>query len=138
MLRLSRVKMRLYSLHIFLCRFASRSPIAVQSITPSSRSSIDLGRLLIFHHEDEAGVTKKVAFKFNVLYKALRLRMAWDELHLLKSLPPHPNTLPLIAIQASHSSQRPSKIASKFFLPSSSFHRSVAPLSRCAGSVYSA
>ena len=42
-------------------------------------------------YEDESGVSQKVAFKFNILYKPLRLQMAWDELNILKSLPPHPN-----------------------------------------------
>ncbi|CRL18232.1 Tyrosine-protein kinase, active site [Penicillium camemberti] len=45
-------------------------------------------------YEDESGIPQKVAFKFNVLYKPLRLQMAWDELNLLKSLPPHPNIVP--------------------------------------------
>ncbi|KAJ5171143.1 uncharacterized protein N7500_003926 [Penicillium coprophilum] len=45
-------------------------------------------------YEDEARNPQKVAFKFNVLYKPLRLQMAWDELNILKSLPPHPNLIP--------------------------------------------
>ncbi|KAJ6019703.1 hypothetical protein N7522_001770 [Penicillium canescens] len=45
-------------------------------------------------YEDESGIQQKVAFKFNVLNKPLRLQMAWDELNLLKSLPPHPNIIP--------------------------------------------
>ncbi|KAJ5952942.1 uncharacterized protein N7479_011355 [Penicillium vulpinum] len=45
-------------------------------------------------YEDEAGIPQKVAFKFNVLDKPLRLQMAWDELNILKSLPPHPNMVP--------------------------------------------
>ncbi|KAJ5201496.1 uncharacterized protein N7498_006159 [Penicillium cinerascens] len=45
-------------------------------------------------YEDESGISQKVAFKFNVLNKPLRLQMAWDELNLLKLLPPHPNILP--------------------------------------------
>lgn len=45
-------------------------------------------------YEDESGSSQKVAFKFNVLNKPLRLQMAWDKLNLLKSLPPHPNILP--------------------------------------------
>lgn len=45
-------------------------------------------------YEDEFGIPHKVAFKFNLLDKPLRLRMAWDELNLLKSLPPHPNIVP--------------------------------------------
>ncbi|KAJ6114647.1 hypothetical protein N7486_000425 [Penicillium sp. IBT 16267x] len=39
-------------------------------------------------YEDEFGIPHRVAFKF------MRLQMAWDELHLLKSLPPHPNIVP--------------------------------------------
>lgn len=45
-------------------------------------------------YEDESGDHRKVAFKFNPMAKPLRLQMAWDELNLLKSLPPHPNILP--------------------------------------------
>ncbi|CAG8195598.1 unnamed protein product [Penicillium olsonii] len=45
-------------------------------------------------YEEEYGIPQKVAFKFNVLNKPLRLQMAWDELNILKSLPPHPNIIP--------------------------------------------
>lgn len=45
-------------------------------------------------YEDESGVSQKVAFKFNPIQKPRRLQMAWDELNLLKSLPPHPNIVP--------------------------------------------
>ncbi|RJE25759.1 STYKc [Aspergillus sclerotialis] len=45
-------------------------------------------------YEDEFGIPHKVAFKFNPLNKPLRLQMAWNELNLLKSLPPHPNIVP--------------------------------------------
>lgn len=45
-------------------------------------------------YEDESGISQKVAFKFNILEKPLRLQMAWDELQLLKRLPPHPNIVP--------------------------------------------
>ncbi|GAB1190965.1 hypothetical protein APSETT444_000133 [Aspergillus pseudonomiae] len=45
-------------------------------------------------YEDESGIPHKVAFKFNPLDKPQRLQMAWDELNLLKSLPPHPNIVP--------------------------------------------
>lgn len=45
-------------------------------------------------YEDEFGIPHKVAFKFNPLDKPQRLQMAWDELNLLKSLPPHPNIVP--------------------------------------------
>jgi len=41
-----------------------------------------------------AGVLQKVAFKFNPIGKPRRLQMAWDELNLLKSLPPHQNIVP--------------------------------------------
>ena len=45
-------------------------------------------------YENESGISQKVVFKFNVLNKPLRLQMAWDELNILKSLPPHPNIIP--------------------------------------------
>ncbi|KAJ5617361.1 hypothetical protein N7537_002475 [Penicillium hordei] len=45
-------------------------------------------------YEDESGIPQKVAFKFNPLDKPQRLKMAWDELNLLKDLPPHPNIVP--------------------------------------------
>lgn len=45
-------------------------------------------------YKDESGTTQKVAFKFNPLEKPRRLQMAWDELNLLKRLPPHPNIVP--------------------------------------------
>ncbi|KAJ8062784.1 hypothetical protein OCU04_008041 [Sclerotinia nivalis] len=45
-------------------------------------------------YEDENQNTRTVAFKFNVLSKPLRLEMAWNEINLLKSLPPHPNLVP--------------------------------------------
>ncbi|KAL4944642.1 kinase-like domain-containing protein [Aspergillus oleicola] len=45
-------------------------------------------------YEDETGATHKVSFKFNPLEKPLRLQMAWDELHLLQKLHPHPNVVP--------------------------------------------
>ncbi|PVH98664.1 hypothetical protein DM02DRAFT_595594 [Periconia macrospinosa] len=45
-------------------------------------------------YDAETGIPQKVAFKFNPWGKAVRIRMAWDELNLLKSLPPHPNIVP--------------------------------------------
>ena len=45
-------------------------------------------------YEDEFGVPHKVAFKFNPFNKPRRLQMAWDELNILNSLPPHPNIVP--------------------------------------------
>ncbi|KAJ5084796.1 hypothetical protein NUU61_009375 [Penicillium alfredii] len=48
----------------------------------------------LLSYEDESGNPHKVAFKFNPLGKPLRLHMAWNELNLLKSLPPHPNLIP--------------------------------------------
>lgn len=48
----------------------------------------------LLSYEDEFRIPQKVAFKFNLLYKPLRLQMAWDELNILKSLPPHPNIIP--------------------------------------------
>lgn len=45
-------------------------------------------------YENESGIPQKVVFKFNPLEKPQRLQMAWDELNLLKSLPPHPNIVP--------------------------------------------
>lgn len=46
-------------------------------------------------YKDEAGATRKVAFKFNVMSKPRRLHMFWSELITLKALPPHPNLLSL-------------------------------------------
>ncbi|KAI1127942.1 kinase-like domain-containing protein [Nemania abortiva] len=40
---------------------------------------------------DEFQDAQKVAFKFSAFGKQRRLLMAWDELHLYKSLPQHPN-----------------------------------------------
>lgn len=45
-------------------------------------------------YKDEFGVSQKVAFKFNPIPKPRRLQMAWDEVNILKSLPPHPNIVP--------------------------------------------
>ncbi|KAF7891973.1 hypothetical protein EAF00_008275 [Botryotinia globosa] len=45
-------------------------------------------------YEDENRNTRMVAFKFNVLEKPLRVQMAWNEMNLLRSLPPHPNLVP--------------------------------------------
>ncbi|KAJ5557981.1 hypothetical protein N7535_009474 [Penicillium sp. DV-2018c] len=45
-------------------------------------------------YENESRIPQKVVFKFNVLNKPLRLQMAWDELNILKRLPPHPNIIP--------------------------------------------
>jgi hypothetical protein len=45
-------------------------------------------------YEDESGIPQLVAFKFNPLDKPRRLQMAWDELNLLKRLPPHSNIAP--------------------------------------------
>lgn len=45
-------------------------------------------------YENESGIPQKVVFKFNPLEKPQRLQMAWDELNLLQSLPPHPNIVP--------------------------------------------
>ncbi|KUJ24539.1 uncharacterized protein LY89DRAFT_703551 [Mollisia scopiformis] len=46
-------------------------------------------------YKDESGNPQTVAFEFNSWWKPVRMQMAWDELHLLKSLPPHPNLLRL-------------------------------------------
>lgn len=45
-------------------------------------------------YRDESGVSHKVAFKFNPWEKIRRRIMAWNELNLHKSLPPHQNILP--------------------------------------------
>lgn len=45
-------------------------------------------------YEDEHGVSHKVAFKYNTSPKSRMLHQAWNEVHLLKSLPPHPNLVP--------------------------------------------
>ncbi|TGO10360.1 hypothetical protein BTUL_0137g00170 [Botrytis tulipae] len=49
-------------------------------------------------YKDENQNTRMVAFKFNVLEKPLRVRMAWNEINLLKSLPPHPNIVPFDSV----------------------------------------
>ncbi|KAF7858915.1 hypothetical protein EAF04_008956 [Stromatinia cepivora] len=49
-------------------------------------------------YEDENRNTRTVAFKFNILNKPRMLKGAWDEIHLLKSLPQHPNLIPLDGI----------------------------------------
>ncbi|KAL4955374.1 hypothetical protein BDW69DRAFT_193246 [Aspergillus filifer] len=57
-------------------------------------SMFDLPRVDLSCYADETGATRTVAFKFNPMEKPLRLQMAWDELHLLTKLPPHPNITP--------------------------------------------
>ncbi|GLI76143.1 hypothetical protein PoHVEF18_004414 [Penicillium ochrochloron] len=42
-------------------------------------------------YNDELGVPQKIVFKFTPPEKPQRVQMAWDELNLLKSIPPHPN-----------------------------------------------
>ncbi|OQE42444.1 hypothetical protein PENCOP_c004G03438 [Penicillium coprophilum] len=54
-------------------------------------------------YKDESGVPQKVAFKFNVLNKPIRLRMTWDELNILKYLPPHPNLVPFDGVVSDES-----------------------------------
>ncbi|KAF7891363.1 uncharacterized protein EAF02_001688 [Botrytis sinoallii] len=49
-------------------------------------------------YKDENQNTRMVAFKFNVLEKPLRVRMAWNEINLLRSLPPHPNIVPFDSV----------------------------------------
>ncbi|KAL4914959.1 hypothetical protein BDW62DRAFT_189404 [Aspergillus aurantiobrunneus] len=49
-------------------------------------------------YKDDSGVYQQVLFNFNLLYKPLRPQMAWDELHILKSLSTHPNIVPLVAL----------------------------------------
>jgi hypothetical protein len=46
-------------------------------------------------YEDESGNLQKVAFKFNPFEKLRRKEMEWNELHILKNLPPPPNIVPL-------------------------------------------
>jgi hypothetical protein len=46
-------------------------------------------------YEDESGNPQTAAFKFNSWWKPVRMQMAWDKLHHLKCLPPHPNQLRL-------------------------------------------
>lgn len=62
----------------------------------------ELDRLGLFvdvsSYEDEYHNLRTVAFKFNVLGKPLRLKMAWDEIHIVKSLPPHPNIVPFDSV----------------------------------------
>lgn len=45
-------------------------------------------------YKNESGIPQRVVFKSNPLEKPQRLQMAWDELNLLKSLPPHPSIAP--------------------------------------------
>ena len=44
-------------------------------------------------YKDEFRIPQKIVFKFNSLEKPQRLQMAWNELNLLKSLPPRPNII---------------------------------------------
>lgn len=46
-------------------------------------------------YEDESGFPQQVAFKFNATAKPRPMQQAWNEVNLLKSLPPHPNIVPL-------------------------------------------
>ncbi|KAJ5781700.1 uncharacterized protein N7518_010183 [Penicillium psychrosexuale] len=48
----------------------------------------------LLSYEDESGTPQRVAFKFNVIQRPLSIRMAWDEVNILKCLPPHPNIVP--------------------------------------------
>jgi hypothetical protein len=57
-------------------------------------------------YSDESGDSHKVAFKFNPLGKPRRLQMAWDELNVLKSLPPHENIVPLDRVVPEDSESR--------------------------------
>ncbi|APA08479.1 hypothetical protein SS1G_02174 [Sclerotinia sclerotiorum 1980 UF-70] len=45
-------------------------------------------------YEDENQNTRKVAFKYQMSPILFNLQRAWGEIHLLKSLPPHPNLIP--------------------------------------------
>lgn len=45
-------------------------------------------------YEDELGISHKVAFKYLVMHLSRRVQMLWYEVHILKSLPPHPNLVP--------------------------------------------
>ncbi|RAL62671.1 hypothetical protein DID88_004514 [Monilinia fructigena] len=62
----------------------------------------ELDRLGLFvdvaSYEDEYQNLRTVAFKFNVLGKPLRLKMAWDEINIVKSLPLHPNIVPFDSV----------------------------------------
>ncbi|CRG92780.1 hypothetical protein PISL3812_09847 [Talaromyces islandicus] len=62
---------------------------------PSSKSWTGLDPAWTSRHTMTNLGALKTLFKFNVIEKPRRLRMAWDEMNALKSLPPHPNILPL-------------------------------------------
>lgn len=80
-------------LHIFPSPLLNRLAIAVQYSKLQEVDRLGPG-VDLSSYEDEFGIPHKVAFKFNPLDKPQRLQMAWDELNLLRSLPPHPNIVP--------------------------------------------
>lgn len=48
----------------------------------------------LLSYKGESGTPQKVTFKFNVIKRPICLQMAWDEVNILKNLPPHLNTEP--------------------------------------------
>jgi serine/threonine protein kinase len=65
-------------------------------------------------YDDESGNPQKVAFKFNVIEKPRRLKMAWDEMNAYKSLPPHPNLLPFDRVVLEDAESRVIGFTTKF------------------------
>jgi hypothetical protein len=55
------------------------------------KSSINLTRCCLSSYEDKSGDPQRVAFKFDPLGKPQGLQVAWDEINLLKILPPQLN-----------------------------------------------
>ncbi|WZH45340.1 Atypical serine/threonine protein kinase BUD32 [Fusarium acuminatum] len=78
-------------------------------------------------YSDESGNSQKVAFKFNPLGKPRRLQMAWDELNILKSLPPHENIVPLDRVVLEESESRVIGFTTKYIPDLGIMHQDVAP-----------
>lgn len=75
---------------------------------------------------DESQNAQEVAFKFNPIVKPRRLQMAWDELHLHKSLPPHPNIVPFDRVVLDDVESRVIGFTTKY-IPGGTFEYSVRP-----------
>ncbi|KAJ5505537.1 hypothetical protein N7453_004494 [Penicillium expansum] len=48
----------------------------------------------LLSYKGESGTPQKVTFKYNVIQRPICLQMAWDEVNILKNLPPYLNTVP--------------------------------------------
>jgi serine/threonine protein kinase len=77
-------------------------------------------------YEDESGKPQKVAFKFNPWGKPRKLKMAWDELNLLKRLPPHPNIVPFDRIVLEDVESRVVGFTTKY-IPDGTLHNPKVP-----------